>query len=94
MPLSPTVRWVLTALAAGVAAFGGLVASGELTDLPEWVGVLVAVLSAVFGALNVVPPQVGGTQQGLANPGITEPPAADINERPEPDVKPESWRPR
>jgi hypothetical protein len=76
--LSPTVRWLLTALAAGVTTFGGLIAAGEVTDLPSWVGILVAVLSAVLGSLNLVPPQVGGTQQGLVNPSITEPPAADV----------------
>ena len=76
--LSPTVRWLLTALSAGVTTFGGLIAAGQITDLPAWVGIVLAVLSSVLGVLNVVPPQVGGTQQGLASPSITEPPAADV----------------
>jgi hypothetical protein len=78
MQLSPTVRWLLTGVAAGVTAFGGLIASGVLLDLPSWVGVLVAVLGAVFSGLGLVPPQVGGTQQGVVNPSVSEPPAADV----------------
>ena len=78
MNLSPTVRWLLTALATAVTTFGGLIAAGEVTDLPSWVGIALAVVSAVLGTLNVVPPQVGGTQQGVVNPSITEPPRADV----------------
>jgi hypothetical protein len=76
--LSPTVRWLLTGLAAGVTALGGLVAAGTITDLPEWVGIAVAILGAVFSALGLVPPQTGGTQQGVVQPSITEPPPADV----------------
>jgi hypothetical protein len=76
--LSPTVRWVLTGLAAGVTALGGLVAAGTITDLPEWVGITVAILGAIFSALGLVPPQTGGTQQGVVQPSITEPPPADV----------------
>jgi hypothetical protein len=84
MNLSPTARWVLGGVAAGVAAFGALLPT--LSGVPDWVGVAVAVLAAVFGALGIIPPQVGGTQQGVANPSITEPPEADVHA--------ESWRPK
>jgi hypothetical protein len=76
--LSPTVRSLLTVLSAIVTTLGGLIAAGQITDLPPWVGITLAVISSVLGALNIVPPQVGGTQNGLANPSISEPPAADI----------------
>lgn len=79
MNLSPTVRTILTVLSAAVTTLGGLIAAGEVTDLPSWVGIVVAVLSGMFGALNIVPPQTGGTQQGLASPSISEPPAADVH---------------
>lgn len=79
MNLSPTWRTVLTAVASGVAALGGLLAAGTIGDAPEWLGVAVAVLGAVFAALGVVPPQVGGTQQGVANPTVVDvPPSENI----------------
>jgi threonine/homoserine efflux transporter RhtA len=73
--LNPTVRWLLTALSAGVTTLGGLIAAGEITNLPEWVGITVAVVSSVLGVLTVVPPQSGGTQQGVLSPSLTEPPS-------------------
>jgi Na+-translocating ferredoxin:NAD+ oxidoreductase RnfD subunit len=82
MNLSPTARWLLGGLAVAVTTFGGLVAADEAlaASLPAWVGYLVIVLGAVLAFL-LAPPQLGGTQQGLVNPSITEPPAADIQER-------------
>ena len=77
MNLNPTLRWLLTGLAAAVTALGGLIAAGTITDLPSWVGVVVSVLSATLAALNIVPPQTGGTQQGVVNPAVTEPPAME-----------------
>lgn len=78
MNLNPTVRWLLTGVAAGVAAFGALLPT--LSGVPTWVGVAVAVAGATLAALNIVPPQVGGTQQGVITPSVTEPPAANIDE--------------
>jgi hypothetical protein len=72
MNLSPTARTLLTAVASGVAALGGLLAAGTIGDAPEWLGVAVAVLGAVFAALGVVPPQVGGTQEGVVNPSVKD----------------------
>ena len=66
--LSPNIRVVLTVLAAGVAALGAALTT--VNDVPDWVGIAIAVLSAMFGALNIVPPQVGGTQQGVVNPDV------------------------
>lgn len=81
MNLSPAVRAVLTAVAAGVSALGALLAADELAaSVPSWVGIVVAVLGAVFTGLGIVPPQVGGTQQGIVNPSLTEPPPADVDE--------------
>jgi hypothetical protein len=73
--LSPTARWLLTGLAAGVSAFGALIPT--LSGVPTWVGVLVAVLGATFAGLGIVAPSVGGTQQGVVNPSLTEPPRID-----------------
>lgn len=75
MNLSPTLRWLLGGVATAVTALGGLIASDEVlaSALPRWVGVVIAVLSAVFAFLNVVPPQVGGTQQGVVNPSVVPP---------------------
>jgi hypothetical protein len=74
MNLSPTVRWLLGGVAAGVSALGALLAAGTIADAPEWLGVVVAVGGATLAALGIVPPQTGGTQQGVVNPGLTQPP--------------------
>jgi hypothetical protein len=73
--LSPTARWLLTGLAAGVSAFGALIPT--LSGVPTWVGVAVAVLGATFAGLGIVAPGVGGTQQGVVNPSLSEPPRID-----------------
>lgn len=78
--MSPAVRHVLSAVAAGVSAVGALIAAGTITDAPEWLGVAVAVSGAMFAALGIVPGQVGGTQQGIVNPSVVEPPDAAIDE--------------
>jgi hypothetical protein len=70
MSLSPTLRWLLGGLAASVAAFGALLPT--LTGVPTWVGVAGAVLGAMFAALNIVPPGVGGTQQGVVSPSLKD----------------------
>jgi hypothetical protein len=73
--LSPTARWLLTGLAAGIGAFGAILPT--LSDVPTWVGVAVAVTGATLAGLGIVPPAVGGTQQGVVNPSLTEPPRID-----------------
>lgn len=77
MNLSPTVRWLL----GGVAAVVAYLAASDPFGFSDEVQGIVACLAVLFGSLGIVPPQVGGTQQGVVNPSITEPPAADIRER-------------
>ena len=79
MNLSPTVRWLLGGLAAGITTFGGLIAADQVlaASLPPWVGILLSVPWSVLAFL-LIPPQAGGTQVGLANPSITTPPAVDV----------------
>ena len=79
MQLSPTVRTALTAIAAMLAA---LAVALPTLGAPLWVGIAVGVVTAGLGALGIVPPQVGGTQQGIVNPSVTKPPAAAIDEQP------------
>lgn len=77
MNISPGVRSILTAIAAAVAAAGGVLVHAD--GIPDWVGVVVAVLGAVFAALGIVPPAVGGTQQGVTNPTVVDvPPSENI----------------
>jgi hypothetical protein len=79
MQLSPTVRWLLTGLFGGLTVLATQLPA--LTGLPEWVGPALAALTAVGAALGLIPPQTGGTQQGVVNPSVTEPPAADVGGR-------------
>jgi hypothetical protein len=72
--LNPTVRWIL----GGLAAVVGFLAAFDPFGLPPWAQGVIACLSVLFGALGIVPPQVGGTQQGVVNPSVTEPPPADV----------------
>lgn len=74
MNLNPTVRAVLTALVAGLAVVA--VALPTL-GAPLWVGIVIGAVVAACGALGIVPPQTGGTQQGLVSPSLTTPPAID-----------------
>lgn len=68
MNLSPTARWLLGGLVAALTAFS---ASLPLfTGLPDWVGPALAVVVATLGALGIIPPQTGGTQQGVVNPTL------------------------
>ncbi len=78
MNISPTARTILTAVLAGLTALGALLPT--LTNVPVWVGVLVAVVSASLGSLGLVPPQTGGTQRGFVSPSIIEPPTAQVDE--------------
>lgn len=79
MELSPTVRTALTVLSAMLAA---LAVALPTLGAPVWVAVIVGVVTTGLAALGIVPPQVGGTQQGVVNPSVTEPPAAAIDEVP------------
>jgi hypothetical protein len=94
MQLSPTARWILGAVAVAVSTFGALIATDTVlaAELPRWVGVALAVAGPVLGFL-LAPPQLGGTQQGLVNPALSEPPAADVApERPDPAAGPRRRR--
>jgi hypothetical protein len=72
MNLNPTVRWLLTGAAAGLTAAVSILADGfQPLD-----ALLIAI--PVLAGLGIVPPQTGGTQQGVVNPSITEPPPADV----------------
>lgn len=64
MQISPAVRHTLTVIASVVAALGALLASGQIGDVPEWIGVVIVVLSTVFASIGIVPGQIGGTQVG------------------------------
>jgi hypothetical protein len=88
MPLSPAVRWLLAGLLGAATAAVSILADGfQPLDA-------LLILIALGGSLGLVPPQTGGTQQGVVNPSITEPPAADVHAVAGPDVQPDSWRPR
>ena len=73
--LSPTLRWLLAGFFGAATAAVAILADGF-----QPLDALLIVI-ALGGALGLVPPQVGGTQEGVVNPSVTEPPAADINER-------------
>jgi hypothetical protein len=73
--LNPTVRWLLAGLLGGATAAVSILADGfQALDV-----LLIGI--ALGGALGLVPPQTGGTQEGVVSPSVTEPPAADITER-------------
>lgn len=77
MQFSPATRAILTAVVAMLAA---LAVTLPTLGAPVWVGVIVGVLNAGFGALGILPPQTGGTQVGVVSPTVVEPPAADVVE--------------
>jgi hypothetical protein len=68
MNLSPNVRWILTAVFAGLTAFGAILPT--LSGVPTWVGVAVAVAGAVGASLGLVPPQAGQAQVGVVQPVV------------------------
>jgi hypothetical protein len=74
MNLNPTVRTILTAL---VAALAVVAVALPTLGAPLWVGIIIGAVVAACAAIGIVPPQVGGTQQGLVNPSLTSPPAID-----------------
>lgn len=73
MNLSPTVRWLL----GGVGAVVAFLAAYDPFGLPAWAQGVIACLFVLLGSLGLIPPQVGGTQQGVMSPSIAEPPPAD-----------------
>ena len=73
MQLSPTVRWLLAGLVGAATAAVSILADGfQPLDV-------LLIFVALGGALGLVPPQVGGTQQGVVNPSMTEPPRVDVH---------------
>lgn len=72
MEFSPTARHWLTVAATLVAAVATVLATED--SIPEWVGVVLACLSTIFAGLGIVPGQVGGTQTGIVNPSLEQPP--------------------
>jgi hypothetical protein len=72
MNLSPTLRWLLAGLLGAATAAVSILADGfQPLDA-------LLILIALGGSLGLVPPQTGGTQNGVVNPSISEPPAADV----------------
>jgi hypothetical protein len=70
MTLSPTLRWLLAgALGAATAAVTILADGWQPMDA-------LLILIALGGSLGLVPPQAGGTQQGVVNPSLEKPPEA------------------
>lgn len=78
MNLSPTLRWLL----GGVAAVVAFLAAFDPFGMSHTAQGIVACAAVLFAALGIVPPQVGGTQSGVVNPSVVEPPDADIKEAP------------
>jgi hypothetical protein len=72
--LSPTVRTVLTFLAATLGALIPVLATLGVSVI------LLAVAGAIvvgLAAIGIIPPQTGGTQVGVVSPAIGTPPAID-----------------
>jgi hypothetical protein len=68
MSLSPTVRWLLAGVLGAATAAVTILADGfQPMDA-------LLILIALGGSLGLVPPQTGGTQQGVVNPSLTERP--------------------
>jgi hypothetical protein len=74
MQFSPTVRTVLTAL---VAALAVVAVALPTLGAPLWVGVILGALTAGLGAVGIVPPQTGGTQEGGIKAQLSSPPAVE-----------------
>jgi uncharacterized membrane protein len=69
--LSPTLRWILAGVLGAATAAVSILADGfQPLDV-------LLILIALGSALGLVPPQTGGTQQGVVNPSLTEPPRVD-----------------
>lgn len=77
--LSPTARTVLTILGVILATVIPVLATA---GVPVIVTAVMGAIVAAFGYLGLVPPQVGGTQQGVMSPAVVEPPEADVVDAP------------
>lgn len=80
MQLSPKVRSILTVVATVLAVAAAVIPT--VTGVPVVVGAIIAAVLTALAGFGIVPPQVGGTQVGVANPSVVEPPAADVAEAP------------
>lgn len=69
--LQPSVRLLLTALAAGIGAF-----TATLDGQPEWVQALLAGVSVFLAGVGVIPPQLGAhttvTKRGQDGYGLVD----------------------
>jgi hypothetical protein len=74
MQLSPTLRTVLTFLAA---TLGALIPVGATIGIPLVALVVMGAFVAGLAAIGIIPPQTGGTQVGVVSPAIGVPPAID-----------------
>ena len=77
--LSPTVRSILTIVGVVLATVIPVLATA---GVPLVVTAVLGAVVAAFGYLGLVPPQVGGTQQGVVSPTVVEPPDADVAVKP------------
>jgi uncharacterized membrane protein len=73
IPLSPTVRWLLTGFLTAATAAVTILSDG-FQPLPD----VLLILIALGMGLGLIPPQTGGTQKGVLSPSITEPPSANV----------------
>lgn len=85
MNLSPTVRSIMTAVAAALAALAVVLPT---LGAPVWVAAIIGVVLVTFGALGIVPPQTGGTQQGVVSPAVVDVPPSENIVTAEPPVVP------
>lgn len=70
MNFSPTVRTVLIVVAVVAGTLTGV---GAALGVPAVVISIAGALTAALAGLGIVPPQVGGTQQGVVNPSVATP---------------------
>jgi hypothetical protein len=77
--LSPTVRSGLTIVGVVLAFVIPVLATAGVPVIVLGLG---GAIVAAFGYLGLIPPQTGGTQQGVVAPTVVEPPQADIVVKP------------
>lgn len=75
--LSPTLRTILGVLGVFLVT---LIPAGATIGIPVAVLTVLGCVAATLGYFGFIPPQVGGTQQGVVSPTLVEPPAADVVE--------------
>jgi hypothetical protein len=74
MQFSPKIRTVLTALVAALAVVAVALPS---LGAPLWVGIIIGAVVAGLGAIGIVPPQTGGTQEGGFKAQLSSPPTVE-----------------